>query len=75
MTETKTETKTLIIQSSPDGENDWANHLAEDVPEWVKTDDQMSKMVAGNMVCFNDTLPYRWWRAVEMSMEELPSAA
>jgi hypothetical protein len=73
MTET-IESKVLIIQSSPDGENDWTNHLAADVPEWVKTDEQMSNMVSGNMVCFDDKLPYRWWRSVEMSAGDLPSA-
>ena len=56
---------TLIIQSSPDGKNDWILHMDMDTPEYVKDPDNLARLVDGEMVCFDPSKGYRWWRGVK----------
>lgn len=65
--EKEIKTLQLIIQSSPDGEKDWIELMAEDLPYWVVQGKNLDKLVKGNMVCFDPDKPYRWYRALNIT--------
>jgi len=63
-------TVNLIIQSSADGEGNWINLMPLDIPEWVKEDQNIGRMMSGDMICYNEKQPYRWYRAYEIPESE-----
>ena len=56
----------LIIQCSDscDEDGDWVNLFPEDVPDWVKDEDCISKMMEGKMVSAAPDKGAKWYRAV-----------
>jgi len=61
----------LIIQSSSNGEDGWIDHMPEDLPDWLingaSGSHNLSAMIDGNIVCFDPSKPYRWYRALNIT--------
>lgn len=56
----------LVILTSVNGRDGWHPLKAEEVPDWVKTPDNMARMVAGYQ-CMDPTQPddgSAWYRAI-----------
>ena len=56
----------LAIQCSTHGDEDleWTYLWPEDVPDWVKEEEVISKMMEGKMVCADPDKNTMWYRAV-----------
>lgn len=72
----KTEAKKMawiVIQSSdsPDPEGSWMSLMPADVPEWVKEEDNITRMMEGNIVCWDPAQGCRWYRAYEVKRPKL----
>ena len=62
----KTATAKIVIQSSPDGKNDWVNLMPADTPEYVKNKGNLGRLIDGEMVCFDPSSNHRWYRAFKI---------
>ena len=58
----------LVIECShdPNPEGRWEKLMPADIPDWVKNEENISKMMEGKMVCWNPEEGCRWYRAYEV---------
>ena len=55
---------TLIIYTSENGRDGWTPVLPADVPDWLKREDRMGRLVAGEMASDpRSAKPHNWYRA------------
>lgn len=56
----------LIIYASPNGRDQWLPVLPNEVPEWLKEEDTLGELVAGQMCSKCDEADPVWYRAEEI---------
>lgn len=58
----------LIIEANANPENGdgWVKVMPADIPDWVKDQEVITKMMEGLMVCADPNTPCNWYRAVRV---------
>jgi hypothetical protein len=59
----------LMILYSANGRDGWTLVKPEDVPAWVKTSENVARMVHGDMCCDPSTGDEGWYRVEKVSSE------
>jgi hypothetical protein len=64
----------LVFWASPNGRDEWKPVPREDIPEWLRDQDLIDRMVAGEMVK-NADREERWWKVTVIDRKPVPVLA
>lgn len=64
----------IVVFASEDGETGWAPLRPEEVPAWVKDEDVLGNLLAGDIAQDPQTGDGRWFRAQRVANTAMPAA-